>query len=166
MWPSCHRGEECCSSSAMPGPPPYSEDTRCWQWIYVNLVYLLYIGFDYDLQLTATRRTNDVTCSHLRIDFGVCCLRRKLTLKRRLSGWVHQSLWKKIMKPDKSQDTRWTWLQMARGPKHQHAKLWGLECLPTRSTQPEWYSRSSGQHDLSVQIWRLKRSLMAKVWLP
>jgi hypothetical protein len=23
-----------------------------WQWISVNLEYLLYIGFDYDLQLT------------------------------------------------------------------------------------------------------------------
>jgi hypothetical protein len=27
------------------------------------------------------------------------------------------------MKPDKSQDTRWTWLQMTRGPKRQHANL-------------------------------------------
>jgi hypothetical protein len=25
---------------------------RCWRWISVNLEYLLYIGFDYDLQLT------------------------------------------------------------------------------------------------------------------
>jgi hypothetical protein len=24
----------------------------CWWWISVNLEYLLYIGFDYDLQLT------------------------------------------------------------------------------------------------------------------
>jgi hypothetical protein len=24
----------------------------CWRWISVNLEYLLYIGFDYDLQLT------------------------------------------------------------------------------------------------------------------
>jgi hypothetical protein len=24
----------------------------CWRWIFVNLEYLLYIGFDYDLQLT------------------------------------------------------------------------------------------------------------------
>jgi hypothetical protein len=23
-----------------------------WRWISINLVYLLYIGFDYDLQLT------------------------------------------------------------------------------------------------------------------
>jgi hypothetical protein len=35
-----------------------------------------------------------------------------------------------------------------------------------RSTQPERYSCSPGQHDLSVQIRRLKRPLMAKVWLP
>jgi hypothetical protein len=25
---------------------------QCWWWISVNLEYLLYIGFDYDLQLT------------------------------------------------------------------------------------------------------------------
>jgi hypothetical protein len=55
---------------------------------------------------------------------------------------------------------------MAQGPKHQHVKLWGLGCLPTRSTQPERYSRSPGQHNLSVQIWRLKWPPMAKVWLP
>jgi hypothetical protein len=24
----------------------------CWRWISVNIEYLLYIGFDYDLQLT------------------------------------------------------------------------------------------------------------------
>jgi hypothetical protein len=24
----------------------------CWRWISVNLEYLLFIGFDYDLQLT------------------------------------------------------------------------------------------------------------------
>jgi hypothetical protein len=27
-------------------------DPLCWRWIFVNLEYLLYIGFDYDLQLT------------------------------------------------------------------------------------------------------------------
>jgi hypothetical protein len=27
-------------------------DDECWRWISVNLEYLLYIGFDYDLQLT------------------------------------------------------------------------------------------------------------------
>jgi hypothetical protein len=70
------------------------------------------------------------------------------------------------MKPVTIQDTKWTRLQTTQGPKHQHAKLRGLECLPTRSTQPERYSRNWEQHDLSVQIWRLKRSLMAKVWLP
>jgi hypothetical protein len=30
------------------------------------------------------------------------------------------------MKPNKSQDTRWTWLQMTRGPKCQRANLQGL----------------------------------------
>jgi hypothetical protein len=30
------------------------------------------------------------------------------------------------MKPDKSQDTRWIWLQMTRGPKLQHENLQGL----------------------------------------
>jgi hypothetical protein len=70
------------------------------------------------------------------------------------------------MKPVTSQDTKWTIIQTTQGPKHQHAKLRGLGCLPTRSTQPERYSRSPGHHDLSVQIRRLKRSLMAKVWLP
>jgi hypothetical protein len=30
----------------------------------------------------ATRHTNDVTSSQLHVDFGFCCLRRKLTLKR------------------------------------------------------------------------------------
>jgi hypothetical protein len=70
------------------------------------------------------------------------------------------------MKPVTSQDKKWTILQRTQGLKHQHAKLQGLGCLPTRSTQSERYSRSPGQHDLSVQIWRLKRPLMAKVWLP
>jgi hypothetical protein len=70
------------------------------------------------------------------------------------------------MKPVTSQDMKWTRLQTTQGLKNQHAKLRGLGCLPTRSTQPKRYSRSSGQHDLSVQIQRLKRSLMAKVWLP
>jgi hypothetical protein len=55
---------------------------------------------------------------------------------------------------------------MTQGPKHQHVKLRGLGGLPTRSTQPERYYHSLEQHDLSVQIWRLKRPLMAKVWLP
>jgi hypothetical protein len=66
----------------------------------------------------------------------------------------------------KSQDTKWTRLQTTQGSKHQHAKLRGLECLPTRSTQPERYSRGPWQHDLSVQIRRLKWPLMEKVWLP
>jgi hypothetical protein len=70
------------------------------------------------------------------------------------------------MKRVTSQDTKWTRLQTTQGPKHKHAKLRGLRCLPTRSTQPERYSRSPGQHDLSVQIRRLKWPLMAKVWLP
>jgi hypothetical protein len=70
------------------------------------------------------------------------------------------------MKPITSQDTKWTRLQTTQGPKHQHAKLRGLGCLPTRSTQPERYSCSPGHHDLSVQIQRLKRPLIAKVWLP
>jgi hypothetical protein len=70
------------------------------------------------------------------------------------------------MKPITSQDTKWTWLQTTQGPKHQHAKLRRLGRLPTRPTQPERYSRSPGQHDLSVQIRRLKRPLMTKVWLP
>jgi hypothetical protein len=70
------------------------------------------------------------------------------------------------MKPVTSQDTKWTRLQTTQGPKHQHVKLRGLGCLPTRSTQPERYSRSPGQHDHSLQIRRLKRPLMAKVWLP
>jgi hypothetical protein len=70
------------------------------------------------------------------------------------------------MKPVTSQDTKGTRLQTTQGPKHQHVKLWGLICLPMRSTQPERYSRSPGQHDLSVQIRRLKWPLMAKLWLP
>jgi hypothetical protein len=70
------------------------------------------------------------------------------------------------MKPVTSEDKKWTRLQTTQGPKHQHVKLRGLGYLPTRSTQPERYSRSLGQHDLSVQIQRLKRSLMEKVWLP
>jgi hypothetical protein len=70
------------------------------------------------------------------------------------------------MKPVTSQDMKCTRLQMIQGPKHQHVKLRELECLPTRSTQPERYSRNPGQHDLSVQIQRLKCPLMAKVWLP
>jgi hypothetical protein len=70
------------------------------------------------------------------------------------------------MKPITSQDTKWTILQTTQGPKHKHVKLRGLGCLPMRSTQPERYSRSPGQHDLSVQIQRLKRPLMEKVWLP
>jgi hypothetical protein len=28
VWPSCHRGEECGSSSAVPCPTQYSEETR------------------------------------------------------------------------------------------------------------------------------------------
>jgi hypothetical protein len=70
------------------------------------------------------------------------------------------------MKPVTSQNTWWTWLQMDQGPKHQHVKLKGLGGLPTRSTQPERYSCSPEQHHLLVQILRLKRPLMAKVWLP
>jgi hypothetical protein len=29
-----------------------ASEGKCWRWISVNLEYLLYIGFDYDLQLT------------------------------------------------------------------------------------------------------------------
>jgi hypothetical protein len=70
------------------------------------------------------------------------------------------------MKPDTSQDMKWTRLLMNQGPKHQHVILRGLGGLLTRSTQPERYSRSPEHHDLSVQIQRLKQPLMAKVWLP
>jgi hypothetical protein len=70
------------------------------------------------------------------------------------------------MKPITSQDTKWTRLEITQGPKNQHEKLRGLGCLPTGSTQPEGYSRSPGQHDLSVQIRRLKWPLIEKVWLP
>jgi hypothetical protein len=70
------------------------------------------------------------------------------------------------MKPVTSQDMKWTRLRKTQGPKNQHVKLWGLGGLPTRSTQPERYSHSPEQHDLSVQIRRLKLPLMAKVWLP
>jgi hypothetical protein len=28
------------------------DNNDCWRWISVNIEYLLYIGFDYDLQLT------------------------------------------------------------------------------------------------------------------
>jgi hypothetical protein len=27
-------------------------EATCWRWIFVNLEYFFYIGFDYDLQLT------------------------------------------------------------------------------------------------------------------
>jgi hypothetical protein len=70
------------------------------------------------------------------------------------------------MKPVTCQDTKWTRFQTTQGPKHQHVKLRVLRCLPIRSTQPERYSRSPGRHDLLVQIRRLKRPLVAKVWLP
>jgi hypothetical protein len=70
------------------------------------------------------------------------------------------------MKPFTSQDTWWTWLQMDQGSKHRHVKLHGLGGLPTRSTQPERCSHSPEQHDLSVQIHRLKQPPMEKVWLP
>jgi hypothetical protein len=110
--------------------------------------------------------TNDVTSSLLHVVFEVYCLRRKSTLKRRLSWYVHQALYEKIIKPIKNQDTWWTWLQMDQWPKHQHVKLQGLGGLPTRSTQLERYSRCPEQHDLSVQIQRLKRPLIANVWLP
>jgi hypothetical protein len=109
--------------------------------------------------------TPEISSSLLYVDFGVYCLRRKLTLKRRLPGWVHQALQEKIMKPDTSQDTWWTWLQMAQRTKHQHVKLRGLGDLPTRSTQPKRYSRRPEHHDLLVQIPRLKQPLMAKMWI-
>jgi hypothetical protein len=70
------------------------------------------------------------------------------------------------MNPFTSQDMKWTWLQMIQEPKHQHVKLQGLGCLPTRSTHPERYSRNPRQHDLSVQIQRLKCPFIEKVWLP
>jgi hypothetical protein len=49
------------SGSDAPPPPPnmtiqeqfmvtQTEVMRCWRWISVNLEYLLYIGFNYDLQ--------------------------------------------------------------------------------------------------------------------
>jgi hypothetical protein len=60
----------------------------------------------------------EISSSLLHVDFGVYCLRRKLTLKRRLTRSVHQALQEKIMKPGTSQDTWWTWLQMGQGPKH------------------------------------------------
>jgi hypothetical protein len=78
-------------------------------------------------------------------------------------GQVHQALYEKILKPVTSQDMKLTRIQMTQGPKHQHVKLRGLGGLPTRSTQPERYYRSPEQYDLSVQIRRLKRPLIAKV---
>jgi hypothetical protein len=47
----------------------------------------------------------EISSSLLHVDFGVYCLRRKLTLKRRLTRSVHQALQEKIMKPGTSQDT-------------------------------------------------------------
>jgi hypothetical protein len=42
------------SGAASPGGSvgPIGAVGPCWRWISVNLEYLLYIGFDYDLQLT------------------------------------------------------------------------------------------------------------------
>jgi hypothetical protein len=44
------------SSASMPDEAKVNlmsgEGQDCWRWISVNLEYLLYSGFDYDLQLT------------------------------------------------------------------------------------------------------------------
>jgi hypothetical protein len=55
--------------------------------------------------------------------FGVCCLRRIWALKGALLGEVQWAIYEKIMKPGTSQDTWWTWLQMAQWPKHEVVKL-------------------------------------------
>jgi hypothetical protein len=52
------------------------------------------------------------------------------------------------------------------GPSTSTRKCPGTWRLPTRSTQPKRYSRSPEQHGHSVQIQRLKRPIMAKVWIP
>jgi hypothetical protein len=66
-----------------------------------------------------------MSSSHSHVVFGVYCLRRVLTLKERLLEKVRQALCEKIMKPDTSQGTKWTWLQVAQGLKLEAVKLQG-----------------------------------------
>jgi hypothetical protein len=66
-----------------------------------------------------------MSSSHSHVNFGVYCLRRVLALKGRLPRKVHQALCEKIMKPNTSQDTKWTWLQVAQGPNREGTKLRG-----------------------------------------
>jgi hypothetical protein len=47
--------------------------------------------------------------------------------KERLPGEIHWAPCEKIMKHGTSQDMKWTWLQMAQGPKREGRNLWGLE---------------------------------------
>jgi hypothetical protein len=48
-------------------------------------------------------------------------------LNKYFRGKVHQALYEKIMKPDTSQDSKWTWLQVTHGLKHEAIKLHGPE---------------------------------------
>jgi hypothetical protein len=67
--------------------------------------------------------------------------------KRRLPGTVHQAPCEKTMKPDTCQNTKWTWLQMAHGPKHEAIELWRLrqKMLKLRQQIPLSKSRRKGR---------------------
>jgi hypothetical protein len=98
----------------------------CWRWIFVNLVYLLYIGFVYGLQLTRHyRHINDVTSSLFECGIWSMLFTQDLGTKRSTSGKVQWALYERIMKPGTSQHSRWTWLQTTQGPQREGTKLQG-----------------------------------------
>jgi hypothetical protein len=100
---------------------------QCW-WsnLYTSLWVYRQHWHLFDIQTNGTTPL-DITSSHSHVVSRVCCLRRIYTLKGALLGKVHQAFYEKIMKPDTSQDSKQTWIQMAQGPKHEAVKLRGLK---------------------------------------
>jgi hypothetical protein len=68
------------------------------------------------------------------------------------------------MKPDTSQDTSWTWLQMAQGPKHEVGKLQGpghkmLKLAREGALSKPWRRRRQGPTCIREQVNNWLRSI-------
>jgi hypothetical protein len=72
------------------------------------------------------------------------------------------------MKPDKSQDTSWTWLQRAQGPKHEAVKLQGprqkmLKLARQGALSKPWRRRRQGPTCIREQVNNWPRSVRERI---
>jgi hypothetical protein len=88
----------------------------------------------------------------------------QMAMAAMFATYVHQALQETIMKPDTSQDTSWTWLQRAQGPKHEAGKLQGpgqkmLNLARQGALSKPWGRRRQGPTCIREQVNNWPRSV-------